>query len=475
MAPAIGCAQMAVDMTRLLRLKNLSRTVHFRTAMGAVGLISLALVLGAIAFDFLLGAELQQGLDRNVLARATDRAAIIDTGGDPAQLTSAFGDEEFVVIWDAAGGVIASEGISNPATTAGSPVAGLSTRSVELIEHGGAEIEPYEVRVAIVQAASGEFVAVGAKTESATKARDGARRLLLIGIPMLILISATVAWRLVGSALAPVDRLRSEVDGMAGAHGGDRVAVPPTGDELSRLAVTMNQLLDRIDVQRAAQRRFVADASHELKSPVANLRVLAETTGRPTNDQQWADLRGSMVGEAERMRVLVDDLLYLARSDEESLAIAASRSASWQQVHLDDVLFDEAERAAPAAPAGVRIDAGGVEPVQVNGDRSALARMARNLIENAARHANSQVWVAVCAEGDRVVLTIDDDGPGVPPEDRERIFERFTRLDDDRARLSGGTGLGLAIVARIVESHLGTVAMTESSNGGARAEVVLPA
>jgi signal transduction histidine kinase len=111
----------------------------------------------------------------------------------------------------------------------------------------------------------------------------------------------------------------------------------------------------------------------------------------------------------------------------------------------------------------------------VNGDRSALTRMARNLIENAARHANSQVWVAVCAEGDRVVLTIDDDGPGVPPEDRERIFERFTRLDADRARLSGGTGLGLAIVARIVESHLGTVAMTESSNGGARAEVVLPA
>jgi signal transduction histidine kinase len=281
-----------------------------------------------------------------------------------------------------------------------------------------------------------------------------------------------------GPRPAPVDQLRANVDSMAGSGDGHRVTVPETGDELSRLATTMNELLDRIDLQRSAQRQFVADASHELKSPVANLRVLAETSDRPADEHAWQVLRSSMVGEAERLRSMVDDLLFLARSDEEALTSSDAIGVTANRhdvVHLDDVLFDEAERATAAAPEGVHIDASGVVPASVRGDGAALSRLARNLIENAARHATSRVQVAVESGEATVRVHIDDDGPGVHEGDRERVFERFTRLDSDRARASGGTGLGLAIVARIAAIHGGSVTISTSDINGARFTLTLPA
>jgi signal transduction histidine kinase len=270
-----------------------------------------------------------------------------------------------------------------------------------------------------------------------------------------------------GPRPAPVDQLRANVDSMAGSGDGHRVTVPETGDELSRLATTMNELLDRIDLQRSAQRQFVADASHELKSPVANLRVLAETSDRPADEHAWQVLRS-----------MVDDLLFLARSDEEALTSSDAIGVTANRhdvVHLDDVLFDEAERATAAAPEGVHIDASGVVPASVRGDGAALSRLARNLIENAARHATSRVQVAVESGEATVRVHIDDDGPGVHEGDRERVFERFTRLDSDRARASGGTGLGLAIVARIAAIHGGSVTISTSDINGARFTLTLPA
>ncbi|MEL7156303.1 MAG: HAMP domain-containing sensor histidine kinase, partial [Actinomycetota bacterium] len=238
------------------------------------------------------------------------------------------------------------------------------------------------------------------------------------------------------------------------------VGEPDTDDEIQSLAQATNEVLARLDRQSAARRRFVADASHELKSPIANARVLVDTGERLPSPE----LRRRMGAELDRLQSLVDDLLFLARTDETAPPAPAP-------FDLDDVLFDEAERATLATE--LPIEAGGVRPARVLGDRAEVARAVRNLLDNAVRHARSRVTLAVEDGGDQWVVVVADDGAGVPAADRERIFERFTRLEADRARTGGGTGLGLSIVATIAGRNNGSVRLLDGP--GARFELSLPA
>lgn len=228
----------------------------------------------------------------------------------------------------------------------------------------------------------------------------------------------------------------------------------------------MNRMLGRLEQAHTRQRRFVADASHELRSPVASIRQHAEVALAHPERTTTADLARTVLAEGLRVQRLVEDLLFLARGDEHTVELRR------RPIDLDDLVFDEAQRLRVAT--NLRVDTRAVSAGRVEGDAEGLRRLVRNLGENAARHARGRILFALAERDGWVHLTLDDDGRGIPPADRERVLERFVRLDEARARDGGGSGLGLAIVAAVAAAHGGTVRIGESPLGGARVELELP-
>ncbi len=295
-----------------------------------------------------------------------------------------------------------------------------------------------------------------------------ARSLLAAGLPLLVALVGVTTWVVVGRSLHPVEAIRSEVADITARDLHRRVSEPPTGDEVARLAATMNAMLDRLEAATERQRRFVGDASHELQSPLAALRADLEVVLAAGDGQagEWAPTARRLLGDVARQEALVQDLLFLARADEETLA----RSPAL--VDLDDLVLTEVERLR--LRAAVTVDTSAVSGAPVRGHWEDLARVVRNLLENAVRYARSRVTVSLGVEGGWAVLTVDDDGPGIPPDERDRVFERFARLDSARSRQLGGTGLGLAIAREVVVDHHGTITVADWQ-GGARLVVRLPA
>lgn len=290
--------------------------------------------------------------------------------------------------------------------------------------------------------------------------------LLGVGGPPVVILVAWATYLLVGGALKPVERIRSRVASISTKQLDERVPVPPTGDEIARLAETMNEMLARLESGHLAQRRFVSDASHELRSPLAAISTALELAHARPEMLDLALLDDSLIPEATRMRELIEDLLLLARADEQQLGGRAD------DVDLDDVLG--AEKSRLQGHPGLTVQAS-ISPVRVTGDKRQLVRMVRNLADNAARHAHGVVELQCRREGDNAVITIADDGLGIAPDQRERVFDRFVRLDASRARDAGGSGLGLAIVTEIVAAHRGTVTISDRIGGGACFTVTLPA
>ena len=289
-------------------------------------------------------------------------------------------------------------------------------------------------------------------------------------LPSLVAMVALVAWWLAGQALRPVEAIRVEAEEIGGATMHRRVPEPGSDDEIGRLARTMNAMLERLEDSARRQRQFVSDASHELRSPVAAIRTDLEVALREGDRADWPTVANDVLAEERRLEVLLGDLLVLA-SDDESAAVGS---------HAGPV--DLAALAAAEAGRGRRLPVTldrppGRDPdvFVVAGVAARLERSLANLVDNAVRHAESAVRVTLAREGRRVRVVVDDDGPGIPPADRERIFERFTRLDDSRARDQGGAGLGLAVVRSIVARHGGQVWADESPLGGARFTIELPA
>jgi len=290
-------------------------------------------------------------------------------------------------------------------------------------------------------------------------------RLLIIGLPLLVAVVALTTWFAVGRALAPVEAIRREVDAISAAQLHRRVPQPKADDEIGRLAATMNRMLERLESARNSQRRFVSDASHELRSPITVIRQHAEVALAHPDRVTAAELAEVVLAEQQRMQRLVEDLLLLARADEH---VPLAREA----VDLDDLAFEEGHRLR--STTSKHVDTSGVSAVRVQGDADALRRVIRNVGENAARHASSRVDITLVERRNGVVLTIDDDGPGIPESERARVLHRFVRLDEARSRDEGGSGLGLSIVDEVVRAHGGSVLIEESPLGGARIQIALP-
>jgi signal transduction histidine kinase len=285
------------------------------------------------------------------------------------------------------------------------------------------------------------------------------------GVPLLTLVVASVTWWMTGRALHPVDAMRAEVEAISAGALERRVPEPATGDEVARLAATMNRMLARLQAAQARQRRFVSDAAHELRSPVAAIRQHSEVALAHPDATSAGALAEVVHRENLRVERLVDDLLLLARLDEAAPGVAVP-------LDLDDIALAEAARVRDTTSRTV--DTSGVGPARVHGRADELTRAVRNLVDNAARHASSRLAISVCEYDGRAVLAVDDDGAGVAPDDRVRVFDRFVRLDDARARGHGGAGLGLAIVRAVAQAHGGDVTLDESPLGGARVELWLP-
>jgi signal transduction histidine kinase len=319
------------------------------------------------------------------------------------------------------------------------------------------------------------------------------RNVLLIAYPLLVALLALLAWRVVGWTLRPVEALRRGAESITGSGStADRLPVPPGRDEVARLAETLNLMLARLQAGQVRQRAFVADAAHELRSPVASIRTQLEVAQHLGDRADWPEVARDVLADTERLSRLTEDLLLLARvADPEDATSRLARHRA--RVDVAELVGEVAERYAGArVPVTVARAEGGAEggAVHVDADPTALARVLANLVDNAVRHATTEVVLSWRRDGDDAVLAVADDGPGIPVPDRERVFDRFTRLDDGRARDpegtdAGGSGLGLAIVRELVRLHGGTVTLaaahslnvnTRGRGGpGVRAEVVLPA
>ncbi len=440
-------------------------SLRLRMLFIAVAAVTVVLAVGGYLLIQLLRAELINTADDAGLDTATSVARLAEAGTLPRELaateevstavqvvrtgrvisatTNAIGARPFVMADQQPGELWMTDRKTLPFDEDGPfRVLALGTETPE----GDAT-----VYVAVDVEDVGDVVAVAGKLGS-------------VGLIALILILSAVLWVVIGRTLAPVTSIRTRAEAITGAELHRRVPEPAGQDEIADLARTINAMLGRLESSAKQQESFVADAAHELRSPIASLQAHLETilnADVPADESVLRDL----LHETARMARLVDHLLLLARSD------AGTIRAAQVPVDLDDIIR---ESVTVTVPAPIPVDTTEVEPVQVKGQPALLEHIVTNLLENAERYAASSIAVSLRGNHEHAVLTVDDDGPGIPEDRREDVFQRFVRVHESRDRGTGGSGLGLAIVAEIVRIHGGNVEVTDSPSGGARIQVLLP-
>ena len=395
-------------------------------------------------------------VDTALRLRATDIGALLEGGTELDEVAIVDEEDSFVQL------IVNGEVVASSGNIEGEgPITDARPGTIATTESNPVGDAAFRVLVAPARTPSGSMtVIVGNTLEDVDGTVQVALATMAVGMPLLVLFAGVMTWVVVGRALRPVESIRAEVAeiGVTDLH--RRVPPPRTDDEIGRLAETMNDMLDRIESGTLRQRRFVSDASHELRTPIATIRHELEVAIRHRRSADWPTVAAEVLEEDLRMQRLVDDLLWLARHDQERDRGPAAL------VDLDEIALRQTVRQAP--PEAVVIDGSGIGAGQVRGNADDLTRVVQNLVDNAARHATSRVAVTVAGDvAGRVHLHVDDDGPGVPAEMRAAVFERFTRSDEARDRDHGGAGLGLAIAAEIAVEHDGVLSVTDSPLGGA--------
>lgn len=429
------------------------RSVRGRTTLGATVVVAVALLIGAFSFYGVLSASIHGSTERAAeqrLEELTERA-----GGPGGKGIDALEDEILQIIGADGSVRAASEDAREKLGSTPLPVDDdpqTTTVDGETVLVVSEDIERDQTLV----------LAVSMEDDAETLATVAT--LLAIALPLLLLLVAVTTWSVVSRALRPVELIREEVDGITAERLHQRVPVPETADEVAALATTMNGMLDRLDAAATAQRRFVSDASHELRSPLATIRQHAELAQAHPDVTSIGELAEVVSEEGLRLQGIVESLLLLARLDE-------GASTHDEAVDLDDIALGEVRR---LRATGIDVDGSGIHAARVHGDPRLLGQLVRNLADNAVRHSRGRVAIGVTPSDGYVFVTIEDDGTGVPAEERERIFERFVRLDEARSRDAGGSGLGLAIARGIAASGHGTLTVDDSHWGGARFVLTLP-
>jgi signal transduction histidine kinase len=456
------------------RFGRMFGSVRVRITIAATAVFAIASVLGAVGIVASVRSSLEERARSAGVSVVNDVAGQLAAGTDPRRVQTFRTTDTPYVVYDENGKPIA--GIAGPEFRVPFPGPGAATGTGAGATSGGnGAVADYTfvqrtengdvVTWRSVRSGGQAFVvAATSPLDAVRRTVDTLAHVLWFALPTLVAAVGLLVWFLVGRALRPVEAIRTEVEDITHTTMHRRVAPGRGSDEVARLANTMNSMLDRLEAAAARQRRFVSDASHELRSPIAALRTDLEVALRAPDATDWDATATRALGETERLAHLVDDLLELARLDE-----GATRPLG--DVDLDELLLAQAS----ACHRDVTVVTDGVSAGRVRGDARQLAQVVRNLVDNACRHARTTVALGCTRDGDHVVLTVDDDGDGIAQADRQLVFERFARLDESRARDDGGAGLGLSVVQRGVAAHGGTVTIGDAPIGGARFEVRLPA
>ncbi|BBY30474.1 sensor histidine kinase [Mycolicibacterium sediminis] len=444
-----------------------SAGISARSAFVAATVVFVALGVAGAGLAAIQYRTLLEGVDDAAASRVAAVSSDVALGGpaavDPALLAT---DERIVAVQ-----IIASDGtvVSRSSSAPERPLLPAAEVGTGLRIGIPDRASPYgNIRFSAqtLDGPDGRYtVLVGEGSASIVSTLRNVILALALAAPVVIGVSGLATYLLVRRSLRSVDEIRSRVAEITTSDLAERVPVPESRDEIAALAVTMNEMLARIEAGHAAQQRFVGDASHELRSPLTTIiSALEVAVAHPeVFDSELAT--ATLLPETQRMKALIDDLLLLARADERGLTVARD------DVDLDDLAAAEVDRLRRGTTLTVRTD---IPPARVVGDSAALARVLRNLVDNAARHAASRVEVTVEPGPEAVAVRVFDDGPGIPVRDRTRVFDRFVRLDSDRSRSAGGTGLGLAIVREIVGAHGGTVTVGDRDGVGTVVTLQLP-
>ena len=446
--------------------RPLPRTIRGRVTAVAVAVVAVALGLAGYATVRVQEQVLSDRVEDALNARGDDLAAGVTSGTLEGVLDSTGQEGGLAQVVGAGGRVVAAtpnaRGIPPVVAVRPPPGRQLMVRVARL----SIDNEPFLVLARTVAGPSGpRTVLVAESLDPVESAREALIPIIAVGLPVILLLVGSVTALALRRALQPVERARREVDAIGTDRLDRRLTPLGTGDEVDRLTLTMNDLLDRLAAAYRREQQFVGDASHELRSPLASIRAQLEADLENPAGADPLRTETGVLEEVSRLEGLVDALLALARDQ-------GAPSPPPTLLDMDDIVLDELRRLRPGT---ITVGTAGVSAGQVRGDRGDLERAVRNLLDNALRHARSRVDVTLAELDGRVVLTVANDGDPVAPAERERIFARFARTDAGRARDVGGAGLGLAIARAIVVRHGGTIEVDPDLRVGARFVVDLPA
>ncbi len=431
--------------------------IKLRATLTATGIVALALILGGIALVALSYTLTMGNLRDSALARANDVVALAKAGPLPSTLANTGQDGSLLQVIGPAGTVVAASAniAGNDPILAAPPTARTTSTQTRTDLSVGGTGEAFLVVSTPVSLPTGPgWIYVASSIALVNKTVATISALFLAGLPLILAVVAISTWTAMARALNPVERIREKaaaIGGFGPDEPDERVPVPGTGDEIARLATTMNEMLARLQQAAGRQRRFIGDASHELRSPLTALRTQVDVALAHPGSTEPAQVYRRIQKQAQRMGILIDDLLFLARSDE------AADPETGETVDLDELILTEARRLTDAGGPTTTVAA--LSAARIHGSNRDLTRLIQNLTNNAATYATSTVTLGLTVNDQDAVLTVSDDGPGIPTTERERIFERFVRLDPSRARdrTGTGTGLGLSIARRIAHAHNGDI------------------
>lgn len=442
-------------------------SIRYRITLLATAVVTAVLVATALGVVLIQRQQLRSNLDASLEQRADDMTEALERSSSSDVIANSNAEDRAAQLVAIDGTVLASTPNLAGAPPLASPPPDSRTQTTRTAKD--LPLEDDEYRVLSRRITHRGEPAILHLAVNGDDLRDAIRGLMLafaIVVPLVAASLATLVWHLVGRTLKPVEAIRSEVEAIGGTDLESRVSVPHDEDEIARLAVTMNDMLGRMASATEKQRRFVADASHELRSPLTRIRTELEVDLNQPDSADFPATHRKVLDETVALQRLVDDLLQLAKTDS-----GVSRLRR-EPLDLDDIVLREVRRVR--AGGRVQVDISDLSAAHVDGDRDQLTRAVRNLIENAVRHATGQVTITLEENGEGATLAVADDGPGVPDHARELIFERFARADSARTADDGGTGLGLAIASEIAVRHGGSVSLDADWNGGARFLLQLP-